>query len=128
MNTNNQTSTTSTALVKWDAVEAQRLINAGLSVSKEMAAVAPKGALSAMRQARKTELQKNSSFLMSQMAEQGFVLSRMGAVAERKDGRKVVNLTMETKPVVKITDEQAAEVFGCTPEQFRTALNLVRGK
>lgn len=116
-----KTETTTAIALKWDEAVARQIIFEGNSVSKPMAALAPKGALAKLRNERKVSLQGNSSTIMGKLADDGFVLSKLGSVATRKDGRQVVNLTMETKPVRVISEQEMAEALGVDIVAFRAA-------
>jgi len=114
--TTNTPTTPTTAVTVWNATteaDVRATIAAGRSVSKAIAAVAPKGFLTAVRNARKGELKANSTLLLAQLAEKKFKLTKMGEVKFLKDGRQVITLGMEAPaPTRKMTAAELVESFG----------------
>ena len=98
-----KTNNTTTAVIVWNdtvAAEVKELILSGYSVSKAQAAAAPKGFLKMLRDGRRIELAKNSTFLQQQLSEKGFTtITRLTAEKSHKDGSKSVTLELRTKPV-----------------------------
>jgi hypothetical protein len=107
---------TTTAVAVWnDTTRAtvEQLVNSGASVPKELYAVAPKGFVKGLRNVRKADLKKNSSFLISQLTEKGFKLAGMTEVKTLKSGVQTVSLKMETGvPTRKLTAQELQETFG----------------
>ncbi len=118
-----------TQLVVWNPqleAEVAATIKNGGSVSKAVALCAPKGFISKLRQQRRSQIEKNSSRLLGELSQQGFVLADMSAT---RTSTRTGDVSFTAK-FVKREDpaKLLAERMGVSLEDLRAAISMVSAK
>lgn len=98
--------------------EIKQLIDEGFSIGKDLAKVAPKGFISLCRRERQAMLNGNTSRILGEAQQRGFLVHRSMAVVTKKNGDESWAVEFRKYAERGITKEAALAALGLTAEQF----------